>query len=123
MPDRLQGLDVRGKDALGQRSLLLLAEAALLHQGCHGARHPRIVAPGEGLMRVVSDNRLSMTLRGIGSFPADCGSEARGEDVECQPLRGIFGWGTWIRTRVDGVRVRSPTARRSPSRGAGRRAI
>ena len=28
------------------------------------------------------------------------------------------GWGTWIRTKVDGVRVRSPTARRSPSRGA-----
>ena len=27
----------------------------------------------------------------------------------------LIGWGTWIRTRVDGVRDRSPTARRSPN--------
>src|SRR5437868_11121769 len=31
--------------------------------------------------------------------------------------QGLSGWGTWIRTKVGGVRVRSPTARRSPSRG------
>ena len=32
-------------------------------------------------------------------------------------LAGYFGgWGTWIRTKTGGVRVRCPTVRRSPTR-------
>ena len=60
----------------------------------------------------------------------DCSRIADLEIEEVPDLRALMsGWGTWIRTRVDGVRVRSPTARRSPSRGSpawgalGRRAI
>src|ERR1044071_533810 len=34
----------------------------------------------------------------------------------------LIGWGTWIRTKVDGVRVRSPTTRRSPTLCLSRRA-
>ncbi|MEA2779124.1 MAG: hypothetical protein QOK29_668 [Rhodospirillaceae bacterium] len=45
------------------------------------------------------------------------GTEPAEKAVDEQARPGNFGWGTWIRTRVDGVRVRSPTARRSPSRG------
>jgi hypothetical protein len=49
------------------------------------------------------------------------GREPAEKAVDEQARPGNFGWGTWIRTRVDGVRVRSPTARRSPSRGSTRR--
>ncbi len=30
----------------------------------------------------------------------------------------VSGWGTWIRTTIDGVRDRCPAVRRSPMRGA-----
>ncbi len=30
-----------------------------------------------------------------------------------------FGWGTWIRTKIDGVRVRSSTVELSPNRSIG----
>jgi hypothetical protein len=33
----------------------------------------------------------------------------------CNPLIS-FGWETWIRTKIHGVRVRCPTIERSPSR-------
>lgn len=51
----------------------------------------------------------------------DTRKKAKGPGVRfCSPfplvsLPCCYGWGTWIRTKVGGVRVRSPTARRSPN--------
>lgn len=35
-------------------------------------------------------------------------------------LREVVGWGTWIRTKIDGVRVRCSTVELFPSKGSGR---
>jgi hypothetical protein len=41
------------------------------------------------------------------------GSRQRGNKT---PETGLAGWGTWIRTKIDGVRVRCSTVELSPTR-------
>ena len=67
-------------------------------------------APGE----IVEPLRL---LRSQGSIPT---SRRQKQKSPREAGFSVFGWGRGIRTPADGVRVRSPTTRRSPKRGAPR---
>ena len=67
--------------------------------------------------------RSWLALRLSGSAVNACGLVSRqcptgkekGSSREAKPLF-CFGWGTWIRTTINGVRVRRPTIERFPSR-------